>query len=160
MFTKGGIRDRLPNKKRRLKLPLCWRWLSRQSRIMYSSDGQPTASFVSCRFWMNYAEKIFKTMPSVFSGSRWPGFFQPFYCVNERFLQWTRSIAEILCCRFAGKKCIALEHMDGIRREKQFFLSSDAVNLIERRDDFRQRDREVRHGFIYTRTAPDSWTSW
>ena len=43
--------------------------------------------------------------------------------------------------------------MDGIRREKQFFLSSDTVQLIERCDDFRQRDREVRHGFIYTRTA-------
>lgn len=53
------------------------------------------------------------------------------------------------------KKCIALEHTDGIRREKQLFLSSDAVKLIERRDNFRQRNREVRHGFIYTRTAPD-----
>ena len=48
-----------------------------------------------------------------------------------------------------------MEHTDGIRREKQLFLSSYAVKLIERRDDFRQRDREVRHGFIYARTAPD-----
>ena len=43
MFTKGGVRDRLPIQKRRLQLPLFWHWLSRQSRIMYSSDGQPTA---------------------------------------------------------------------------------------------------------------------
>ena len=34
--------------------------------------------------------------------------------------------------------------MDGIRREKQFFLSSDNVQLIERCDDF--RDACISHG--------------
>ena len=97
--------------------------------------------FESCRFSPYSSEKI--------SNCRGAGFFQPLYRIQKRFLQRARGIAEIVFGCFFGKSGVALEYMNRIWSKEQLFLSADAVQLIERRNDFCQRDGNIRYGFFY-----------
>ena len=97
--------------------------------------------FESCRFSPYSSEKT--------SNCRRASFFQPLYRIQKRFLQRARGIAEIVFGCFFGKSGVALEYMNRIWSKEQLFLSADTVQLIERRNDFCQRDGNIRYGFFY-----------